>query len=93
MKKLSATLTIKKKFLDAIISGEKTKEYRKDSLYYRAKFDRDVTHLRLHYQAGIMYELRVKAVKFIKTPKRFDKIGTMKCWEISLDNSSIVRVS
>lgn len=72
---MTVTLRIKKKYFDAILSGEKKIEYRDDKPYYNRIFSNRVDRLFLHYQHGRWLDVRVRRVRKIKTPAFIKNLG------------------
>lgn len=69
------TLTIKKVFFDQIKTGEKTTEYRSVSPYYIKCFEKNPTHLKLHYQGGVFLLVKITSIKIIETPDFLKQSG------------------
>jgi ASC-1-like (ASCH) protein len=82
------TLRIKRKYFDAIKSGEKTAEYRDGKDFYVSLFEGPrVKFLKLHYQGRETLVVRVKSIRLIARPKRFvdsPMFSTKKIFKISL---------
>lgn len=77
-------LGIKTKFLNEILSGEKTIEYREDTPYWRARLKKQYSEIILHQYKGPLARIEFLSVRKIKTPKFLSLIKTPKCFAIKL---------
>ena len=81
-------LRIKKIYMEQIISGEKTIEWRSASSFNNKKFEKkNLKHLILYYEATKKrVRAKVEKVKLVKRPKHIDKtlVTTDFCWKIYL---------
>lgn len=72
----TVVLRIKKKYFDAIESGEKTIEYRDVKPFYTKMFDgKTVDRVMLHYQSGKWLTRDVVKVEIIPTPDELKDSG------------------
>lgn len=65
---MAVTLSIKKVYYDAILDGSKTIEYRKDSPFFKVRFDKPCNRLILHYFKDCRLECQVRLVELIPNP-------------------------
>ena len=84
----SVTLTIKKHFFEKILNNEKSIEYRKDSMFYKTRFERLPRILRLHYQKKRILEVEILKIERLKTPNHLSMIRTEFCYLIHLKENS-----
>lgn len=68
-----ATMRIKRIFLERILSGEKTVEYRDCKPFYAFLQSPDIKYIRLHYQTNVSWVFEVKGISIIDTPERLKK--------------------
>jgi hypothetical protein len=84
---MQTSLRIKKIYLRKILNGDKTKEFRKDSLFYRRLFSKKITRIMLHYQQVERLVVEVKRIRLVNRPKRFindEMLPTKKIFVLTL---------
>lgn len=87
-------LTIKKYYFDKILSGDKVFEYRDYKPFYINRFQKQYSHLVLHYQKGVKLIAQIVDVKLIKKPKHLKHSPYLKnnmVYQIEIKNPKILK--
>lgn len=84
------TLRIKRKYFDAILSGDKRVEYRDHKDYYSRLLGRPgIKAIKLHYQGIRQALVEVKSIRLIETPLHLKTFGA-HVYAIDLGNARLI---
>lgn len=80
-------LRIKKVYFDAILSGQKTVEWRNGNAFYKRLLANNPTILKLHYQKPPKLLVEIKKISLVRKPTEFGNskmLTTARVYRIEL---------
>jgi len=91
---MNIVLRVRKKYFDAVVRGEKTIDYRKDSKYWARRLVRNPPPDVAVFVCGKrVHRRKILSREFVETPKTLSEqerkdVPTSYCWAIHLDNAT-----